>query len=874
MDRISEYNNTYSKEKNNWFKITKTITYPNDNSNIAIVTNIRKERLTGFEEGLISDVAITDINGNITIRKEYISKLGKMRKIETKYPDSKTANIEIYINGLLKSNLTKEKVLYKYKYDALGRQTAIVDPRTGSNKLVYNAKGQISATIDAAGNKTEYFYDKISGRQIKTKDALGQLSYTAYTQKGEIERKWGAGDYSVQFKYDNFGNMVELHTYRGNDSYNAEQGPFDTFEPDITKWNYDEKTGALLNKVYADGKGPQYIYSNSGKLLSRIWAREKNGQKLRTDYHYDPNTGNLLETDYSDETPDIKFTYNRIGQHKSVTDAVGTRTFTYNDKMQLIGEDINGIYNKTINRSYDAKGREAGFGIDDEYNVDYAYDDFGRLNKVINGNDEFTYHYLENSNLIETLEMPNGITTTKTYETKRNNILSVENKSDEKLISKYAYSYDELNRREYVSKSGAAFNTTDLINYAYDEKSQVISADATNDDNYNYSYNYDQIGNRNSYTTNKTGSAETTTYKANNLNQYTQTTNTNFEYDEEGNMTNDGKWKYLWNAENRLIQLENDSILLQFDYDYMGRRFSKKVLKEENQGWRAKEIRYFVYDNWNLISEKITKFNSPIPATPNTQFYTWGLDLSQTLQGAGGVGGLLSVKSGLIDSTYYYCYDVNGNVVQLINCLGLISANYEYSPFGKQVLLTQDLGLDNTFGFSTKYRDFETNLNYFGFRYHYPFLGRWLCRDPIMENGGFNLVIFTENDPINKIDKNGLEVFLRSKKTTYKNLLSIPKAWIETIATAHSDDGCVLYGVDCDQTSGSSFPYSFSNGPTAIGTTYKKPAPPCKCLENDNKIDCYKCKTTWTLVGGIPTPWGTIPAISDSDSHTIIICAQ
>jgi hypothetical protein len=41
---------------------------------------------------------------------------------------------------------------------------------------------------------------------------------------------------------------------------------------------------------------------------------------------------------------------------------------------------------------------------------------------------------------------------------------------------------------------------------------------------------------------------------------------------------------------------------------------------------------------------------------------------------------------------------------------------------------------------------------YYNYRYYSPELGRWLSRDPIGENGGWNLYGFVGNDGINKAD--------------------------------------------------------------------------------------------------------------------------
>jgi RHS repeat-associated protein len=181
----------------------------------------------------------------------------------------------------------------------------------------------------------------------------------------------------------------------------------------------------------------------------------------------------------------------------------------------------------------------------------------------------------------------------------------------------------------------------------------------------------------------------------------------------------------------------------------MGRRVQKTVSSYDGATWTETENKLFVYDGWNLIEE--------LDGTGTTQkSYVWGLDLSQSLQGAGGVGGLLaSVDSSA--NTYYYCYDGNGNVGQMIDASdGSIAAHYEYDPFGNTVHSTGTLASDNPFRFSTKYIDDESELYYYGYRYYSPELGRWNRRDPLGEKVGINLYLFINNEALNKYDLLGL----------------------------------------------------------------------------------------------------------------------
>ena len=77
-------------------------------------------------------------------------------------------------------------------------------------------------------------------------------------------------------------------------------------------------------------------------------------------------------------------------------------------------------------------------------------------------------------------------------------------------------------------------------------------------------------------------------YAANDLNQYTRisTNGENFtpEYDADGNQTliqtSTGIWKVQYNGQNRAVRFESEDgrTVITCGYDYMGRRFEKKVV--------------------------------------------------------------------------------------------------------------------------------------------------------------------------------------------------------------------------------------------------------------------------------------------------------
>ena len=225
-----------------------------------------------------------------------------------------------------------------------------------------------------------------------------------------------------------------------------------------------------------------------------------------------------------------------------------------------------------------------------------------------------------------------------------------------------------------------------------------------------------------------------------------------FKYEADGNLTNDGRWAYTWDAENRLIGMTVNTNVgpqyqLTFAYDAKGRRIQKVV----STNGVALSTNNFLYDGWNLIAE--TR-----PDNSLIRSYVWGTDLSGTSQGAGGVGGLLQISYyGSPTTNCFPAFDGNGNIMALLNAAdGTLAANYDYGAFGEPIRITGVMARNNPFRFSTKYADDESDLLYYGYRYYKPSTGTWQNRDPIEEQGGLDLYEFCGDDAIGNYDSLGL----------------------------------------------------------------------------------------------------------------------
>jgi RHS repeat-associated protein len=121
-------------------------------------------------------------------------------------------------------------------------------------------------------------------------------------------------------------------------------------------------------------------------------------------------------------------------------------------------------------------------------------------------------------------------------------------------------------------------------------------------------------------------------------------------------------------------------------------------------------------------------------ATTESRTQLWGLDLSGGEQGVGGVGGLLGTRTGTA-ATRFMAYDGNGNITGVVNGgTGRIAATMVYSPFGEMIAREGDAERDR-YGFSTKWGDGDTGTQYYGYRFYFAEMGRWLGRDPLLEHG-------------------------------------------------------------------------------------------------------------------------------------------
>ncbi len=645
-----------------------------------------------------------------------------------------------------------------YAYDGHGRVLSETDARNGATSYTYDALDrQLTvtkppATSGAAAQVTTLQYNALGQRTKVTQPDASMTSYEFFTT-GEVKKVSGSQEYTVEYTYTPQGRVKTMKMT--NQAGTA-----------TTTWNYNTKRGWLDNKRYQGNTGPSYTYTPAGRLAKRTWQRG-----IETAYAY--NTfGDLTGVDYSDSaTPDVSYVYNRDGRRQQVTDGSGVRTISYDALGQVVTESYTSgpLAGLSLSRGTDPLLRKTSLTLEKGgttlWSQGFGYGDASRLASVTMGDDTVQYGYVTNSPLVGSMAFAHSgstvMTTTKQYDAVNRLTLTSSAVGSTVVSSHQNSSINALDQRK----------RTDLADgknwrYEYNSRGELTRGVLYGTNNQaisgmDFRYTYDNSGNR---LTRSQGSSILTTYTSNLVNQYTtiaEAATATPSYDADGNMTSSGSAyddRVLeYDGENRLTTVRRASdqaVVATYTYDDQGRRVRVQTSSAAPQG--AGDV-VNVWDGWNLVGE--LDYTSATGAHQPRRTYAWGLDLSGSEQGAGGIGGLVIQRDATSGDAYFPAYDPNGNLTTLVKSSdGSFGARYSYDPYGNLLSISSDpySGI-NRIRFSTKYFCPETELYYYGYRFYNPVLGRWVNRDPIEEVGGLNLYAFVKNDGLNRRDIFGLK---------------------------------------------------------------------------------------------------------------------
>ena len=265
---------------------------------ITNAVSISRRQMTGLSNSLRSRSVSIDPNGSTTTEESaFAPATSELTTVRT--TDAATPSVGVSKFGRTIRRQSLRETVYNY-FDPLGRAEYFVVYHPVTDELLYDRW----SAFDESDNETEYciyyFGDDlyVSGsktfdafsREVSSTDTFGNTVATTYDALGRPCSTSGA-TYPVCYGYDTMGRMKALGTTRDGSTF------------DETRWGFNQATGLVTNKIYADDSAIVYSYTPDGKPLRTTWAR---GAWRENAYNAD---GLPYATTYSDATPAASLGY-------------------------------------------------------------------------------------------------------------------------------------------------------------------------------------------------------------------------------------------------------------------------------------------------------------------------------------------------------------------------------------------------------------------------------------------------------------------------------------------------------------------------------------------------------------------------------------
>jgi len=619
---------------------------------------------------------------------------------------------------------TPEQTISSTTYDSRNRPVTRTDGEGSVTTSTYDRLSRMLTVKDALNNTTTFTYD-LAGNQVTTKEADNVVSATrSYDALDRLISEKDGKNQTISYAYDALGRRT---------AYTDAKGATFSFQYDTL--------GRLTRRTEPDATFQTYTHDAAGRLL----VHTKADGTTKTHQYENANRDFLTKITYSNGEAPRLMAYDALGKLLTAANAHSTITRTYDVAGRQTGETqaLIGGSSGTFAYQYDSDGNLTRHTRPDGSFIDYAWNARNLLAGITADAPPplATYTYNGRNQIADTVIESGLFTASRSYDA-AGRLTGVSNGA----LDSTGYTLSPDGRRTGITRNGQGET------YGYDNARQVTSAGYP-DLATTQSWNYDAAGNRSSATTN----GISTTCLANSVNAYTSITGAPAPpmYDANGNAVSypvlpPGSGSlvsgvFTWDINNQLIAASNgagDSAAYQ--YDALGRRVRSTTTISNVQS----QISFF-YNGWNVELEH--------DGSAFTRRLSWGLDLSQSPQGAGGVGGLVMAEelppSGAAPVPHFPTYDGNGNITAWVDASGTVVSRQRYDAYGN--LIAQTGTAPSNYGFSTKPQDQVTGLLYYGYRYYDPVTGRWPSRDPIGERGGLNLYGFVYNNPNSWIDVHG-----------------------------------------------------------------------------------------------------------------------
>ena len=587
-----------------------------------------------------------------------------------------------------------------YTYDpTFNKVTSVTDPLLNVTRFAYDSRGNLISTTDARNNTTSYKYDAV-GQLTEVTDALGAKTKLTYDSFGNQISSTDAFGSSTSFRYDAISRRVET-----KDSLNRS-----------TKTAYD-RLGRITNTTDARNATTAYTYDAVGNILTVTDARNN-----VTRFSYDP-MNRLLTRTTALGTSDTRV-YDQNGNLTRFTDRRGqVSNYTYDGQNRLIGESYSD--GSQVTRSYDSKGRLGQVTDSTVGSFTFGYDIANRLLSSAGPFGTLVYQRDELGR-VKFRQVVGQSAATYSYDA-AGNLASAA--MPQASVSR---SYDQRNRVKTQTRPNGV-----LTNNTYDSLGRLLSIIHTGPLGTisSNAYNYDSVGNRFSYLTNRGQPSGTQPFSAlyNGNNQQTQRATTVNSFDVNGNLISEvgpgGTTTYTWDSRNRLRSITTStgqSTVLTYDFD-------GNLLRQADSG-SLNLTKTFVLDGLTNVALQT--------ASDGTQL--------SILSGRGIDDHIAAVNQA--GAAEYGLVDAINSTVATVDSTGSAKSQSTYDAFGQTTTTSQ-------FPFQfTGRTPVSSTLYYHRTRYYNSAAGRFISEDAL----GFlvsdtNVYRYARNSPTRFRDPSGLQ---------------------------------------------------------------------------------------------------------------------
>jgi RHS repeat-associated protein len=686
----------------------------------------------------IEDRATNTVDANGVSRAQTFDNLGRLTN--RTYPDGGVESFGYLAAGLVAYTNQLTNATH-YGYDAAMRKTAETNANSEVTRYGYDPAGDPVTLTDGKTQTTTWHYDIYGSVSNKVDAASNVILVYHYDADSRLTNRWSAAKTNTYYAYDAAGDLTNV-AYPVSHSISLA---------------YDADT-RLTNMLDVVGTS-SYAYDGSGQLLSEDgpWSNDV------ITYAYTARQRTSLSLQEPSSSPWTQsYGYDASKRLTNVTSTAGSFGYSYNPTCNLLVRKLllpNAAY---ITNTYDSVARLLSTQLQTNgVNLDaysYTYDVGNQpTQQVFTAGDFVNYTYDSISQLTSALGQEPSGGTNRLQEQLRYGYDAAHNlnvRSNNALVE--TFNVNSLNELTTLPRTGTltvvGTTTTPATNVTVNGSAATLYGDSTFAE-----AGFTLTNGSNSYTAIAANSAGL--HSTDTISTYLPGTNS-YTYDLNGNLLNDGTRYFAYDDENELTSVwVTNAWRSDFLYDGKMRRRVRMEFAWQSSAWAQTNEVHYVYDGNLVIEERNTN------TVPLIISYTRGNDLSSSLQGAGGIGGLLArtdhsilaIEPTTMAAHAYYHTDGNGNVTALVNALQVLVAKYLYDPYGNISSASGPLASANTYQFSSKECHQNSGLVYYLYRFYDSSLQRWVNRDPIGELGGGNLFAYVSNNPLDGNDAFGLD---------------------------------------------------------------------------------------------------------------------